>query len=100
MAQQKKHENFEKVWSEIIKKSAHDEVFKQRLLKNPSQVLKDHGIETPSNIHLKVVENTATTHYLVLPANAKDLSEEDLRKVSGGKGVMAMGVMAMGVMSM
>jgi hypothetical protein len=99
--QEKTAADFEAKWAKIIKRTATDEVFKQKLLKNPNQVLKENGIEIPSTITLKVVENTKDTRYIVLPESqvARDLSEDQLKKVSGGfaSQVVAVQVVAVNV---
>jgi len=80
--------DFQKKWAEIINKAAHDQVFKQRLLSNPVSVLKEYGIALEPGVTVEVVENTPRKHYLVLPESgaAKDLNEEEIRKISGGRG--------------
>ncbi len=81
----KKKHDFEKKWNEVIKKASVDQGFKQQLLKNPGQALKLHGVDVPSGVTVKIVEDSPTTLYLVLPHYSKhDLSEEQLREVAGG----------------
>lgn len=82
--------DLEKKWAEIVKKCEKDQVFKQRLLQNPKQVFKDHGLEVPAGITLKILESTKDTHYLILPESrmARDLSDSELLKISGGAGAL------------
>jgi nitrile hydratase len=62
-----------------------DQVFKMRLMKNPREALKEHGIELPANVNLKVLEDKADTRYLILPReSAGMLSQEDLKNVAAG----------------
>ena len=51
----------------IIAKAWADEAFKQRLLANPSEILREEGIEAPNDVEIRVVESTANLHYFVLP---------------------------------
>lgn len=72
-------------WQKVIAKAMGDQVFRMRLIKNPKEALKDHGIELPANINLKVLEETAGTKYLILPQEqAGKLAEEDLKKIASG----------------
>lgn len=72
-------------WQKVIAKAMVDQIFRLRLMKNPREALKDHGIELPANINLKVLEETADTKYLVLPREgAGKLSEEDLKHIASG----------------
>ncbi len=86
-----KKEDLEKLWSQIVKRTWTDEVFKQRLIKNPKQVIKDeYRIDVPSNIGIKIVEAQANDVILRLPPNqaSEELSAEQLKKVfaAGGEG--------------
>jgi len=67
-----------------------DSTYKARLLSNPPTALAEIGVEIPAGTTINVVENTAGTQYLVLPvspANASELSIEDLEKVAGGASI-------------
>jgi len=60
------------IFGKVIAKAASDAEFKQRLLSDPRAALSELGIEPPKgmeNVTLKVVENTADTVHLVLPAS-------------------------------
>ncbi len=81
-----KREELEKVWSQIIKRTWTDEVFKQRLLKNPKQVIKDeYRIDIPSDAGIKIVEAQAEDLILRLPPKqaSGELTHEQLKNVSG-----------------
>jgi hypothetical protein len=52
----------------IIALAWQDETFKQQLITDPMRVLSATGLQLPSNIEYRVVENTATVQYLVIPA--------------------------------
>ena len=72
---------------QIIVKSWADEGFKQRLLKDPAAVLKEEGLVIPQGLDLRVVENTDSVFYLVLPKpplHSDELSEEEMGKAAGG----------------
>ncbi|PWW05160.1 putative ribosomally synthesized peptide [Paenibacillus cellulosilyticus] len=52
----------------IVNKAWAEPEFKQQLLDNPLQALKQaFGITMPEGSNLKVVEETTTSHYLVIP---------------------------------
>ena len=70
----------------LIAKAQTEPAFRQALLKNSKAAIeKEFGVKLPAGAELKVVEETATTNYLVLPASAEgELSDADLEKVAGG----------------
>ena len=56
-------------------------------MSDPHAALAEVGVEVPAGNTVKVMENTADTHHLVLPASppaAGELSSEELEKVAGG----------------
>ncbi|MFC5403359.1 NHLP leader peptide family RiPP precursor [Cohnella soli] len=62
---------------QIIQKAWEDAAFKAALLSDPkSAILDAFGIAIPESIELKVVEETPTTYYLVLPPNPEDVSSD------------------------
>jgi hypothetical protein len=64
--------------------------YRQALLKNPKSVLEGQlGTKIPDSIHVKAVEETADTMYVVVPYVPKagaELSDSALEMVAGGKG--------------
>ncbi len=72
--------------AKFIARANTDPAFKQALLSNPKAVLAaELGVALPAELDVKVLEESATSIYLVLPAPAGDeLSEQALEKVSGG----------------
>ena len=75
-----------KKMQQIVAKAWSDEGFKQQLLANPRATLQGAGIELPPGVELKVVENTSSVRYFVLPMklSCDELSDDDLDRVSGG----------------
>jgi len=58
---------------QIIKKAWADPAFKKSLLSEPKEAIKAaFGIEIPAGVDLKVVEETSSQYYLVLPTNPED----------------------------
>ena len=69
----------------IIAKSWADDAYKQRLINNPADVLKEEGVPVPDGITIKVVENTPTLFYVILPQNpGGELTDEELDCAGGG----------------
>jgi hypothetical protein len=71
----------------VITRAWTDSNFKHRLLTDPHAALEEVGVEVPNRVTIKVIENTADTRHLVLPAvpdDADSLSNEELEKVVGG----------------
>ncbi len=66
-----------------------DADYKARLLSDPHAALAEVGVAVPAGTTVKVLEDTAETHHLVLPvspaaAAAGELSSEELEQVAGG----------------
>jgi Nitrile hydratase, alpha chain len=85
MAQQQASD-WGKQWGQVVAKAWADAAFKQRLLADPHAVLKEHGLEVPRGLQVKVVENTDSVRHLILPTkpSSDELSEEALGVVAGG----------------
>lgn len=84
-------EQTRKKWAEIIAKAWTDEKFKQKLMANPSRVLKEYGIEPPAHKTFKIVEETKNEKYLILPESpSSTLSEEELVKIAAASGIDAL----------
>jgi hypothetical protein len=47
--------------------STYDHALRERLLSDPSSVLKERGIDVPDGVNVKVVEDTATLHTFNIP---------------------------------
>ena len=81
-----------KTWSQIVAKAWADDNFKKRVLSNPAAVLREHGVQMPAGVDLRVVENTDTVTHLTLPPKPKteveELNDGELASVVGGLGVL------------
>ncbi len=67
MAEAKKPSVREIMTKEIISKARHDKEFKKLLLENPREAVKQVGLNVPEFVDLRVVEETGTVCYIVLP---------------------------------
>ena len=56
-----------KLWGQIVTKASQDENFRQRLLADPANVVKEFDVELPAGVQLRVVENTDQVLHLALP---------------------------------
>jgi hypothetical protein len=83
-------------WSQVVGQAWADDSFKHRLFANPTATLKEYGMDMPSGLQVKVLEdteevpeNTGTIVHLVLPARPsdEDLLEEELVGGVGGQAV-------------
>ena len=55
-------------FDQLLERAQSDATFKQELLHNPKAVLtKELGANIPENVELKVLEETQSTHWLVIP---------------------------------
>ncbi len=78
--------------NQVMQKAWSDAEFKQQLIETPREALAALGVELPAHlagVNLKVVENTADTLHLVLPAPPTpegELSDDELDGVAGGHG--------------
>ena len=51
----------------VIAKAWADEVFKQKLISQPKETLREEGLDPPAELEVRVVESTQKVIYLVLP---------------------------------
>ena len=78
--------NRSEIEQKLIEKSEQDPAFRRRLLAQPRETLeKEFGIAVPASVNLQVIEETANSLMLVLPAAAGELSDLELEAVAGGK---------------
>ena len=65
-----------------------DEALKARLMADPKAVLKEHGLDVPDGMDVKVVENADDCVHITLPAPPAgdgDLSDDELSNAAGGE---------------
>jgi hypothetical protein len=63
---------------QIIQKAWEDAEFKEKLITNPKEAVKEaFGIEIPDTIEVEVVEESANKVSLVIPQNPKDVKSVD-----------------------
>ncbi len=80
----------EEAEKQLIAKAWKDAKFKQALIQNPREVIsKEFGVEIPADISVKVLEETPSNLYLVLPAapafmEGGELSDVELEAIAGG----------------
>ena len=73
----------------LIEKALKDNDFKQRLISDPREVLKEEfNISIPSSINLNVIEEKENEITLVIPndgfSKSEELNPEELDLISGG----------------
>ena len=64
-----------------------DEALKARFMADPKTVLKEHGLDVPEDLDVKVVENADDCVHITLPAppaGDMDLSDDELSNAAGG----------------
>src|SRR5262245_12141647 len=72
----------------LIARAWQDEAFKQQLLADPrAAIAAETGGMVPPGMEIRVVEETASVRYLVLPCNTTQLSDEQLDLTAGGMSV-------------
>ena len=66
-----------------------DEALKARLMSDPKAVLKEHGLDVPDGIDVKVVENADDCVHITLPQRPSvEVSDEELESAAGGGRVL------------
>ena len=81
----KKMESREQIEARINIKAWKDPQFKSKLLHNPQEALEEFGLKVPPHAKLHVHEEKENDWHLTLrrsPPNAKNMSEEELSKIS------------------
>jgi hypothetical protein len=76
------------LWDKIVEQAQKNPKYHEQLMKDPRGLMeKQLGTTIPANIRIQVLEESADTYYIVLPAQAAEgaeLSDADLEKVAGG----------------
>jgi hypothetical protein len=70
---------------EILAKCGVDDSFKQRLLTDTRATLETEGILLPEGLSVQIHENTPEVWHVILPNRPKDLTDDDLDAVAGGR---------------
>ena len=71
--------------AKLIAKAQADPAFRQARKEPQDRHEKAFGVSLPAGTELEVLEETATTNYLVLPTDTDgELSDPDLQSVAGG----------------
>ena len=81
-----KHKN---VLAQLFAACWKDEALKARFMTDPKAVMKEHGLDVPDNMDVKVVENADDCVHITLPAPPAvetDLSDDELSQAAGGCG--------------
>jgi hypothetical protein len=79
--------NEKNAYAKIVAHAWKDARFKEKLLKNPKEALKEMGMDVPANFDVRVIEEKTNSSTFILPkapAVAKELSEQELQKLAGG----------------
>ena len=63
----------------VIAKAWTDEQYRKRLNSSPHEVLAEAGIQVPKTHKVKVVEDTADTVHVVLPARPSHMTDAQLK---------------------
>jgi hypothetical protein len=86
MATDPRRQGQARTWGQVVARAWSDEGFKRRLLAEPGAVLREQGMDVPSGVEVRVVENTGRVAHLVLPPRPAEgeLSEEQLAQAAGG----------------
>ncbi|MFI5334953.1 MAG: NHLP leader peptide family RiPP precursor [Chlamydiales bacterium] len=84
-------DKFRKAWAEVVARAWKDDLFKRKLLTRTNEALKEYGLAVPAGVNLKILEETSTSTYLVLPNKPQEeLSETEMKKmVAAGEIVSA-----------
>jgi hypothetical protein len=71
-----------RIMGQIIAKAWTDDVFKQRLVKNATAVLKEEGIDVPMGLEVKAVANTDKLFHLVVPQRPGKLTDKQIEEAA------------------
>jgi hypothetical protein len=84
--------NEKNAYTRIVAHAWKDARFKEKLLKNPKEALKEMGMDVPANFDVRVIEEKTNTMTFILPkapAQTRELSEQELQKLAGGAALSA-----------
>ena len=61
-----------KNYAQLIAKAWVDPSLKERLLNNPADVLKEHGVTLPEGVEAKFIQDTDKVKHFILPSKPDD----------------------------
>jgi hypothetical protein len=74
-----------RIAGQVIARVWSDDDFKQQLIANPNEVLRDAGMDIPPGLELRILENTENLTYITLPPPpAEELSDDALEAIAAG----------------
>ena len=79
--------NIGEIWAQIVERCWEDEKFKQRVIANPKEVLREYGFENPNWKYVVIEEKErGLKYYLSMPKKpeSESKSEESLKNISAG----------------
>ena len=72
-----------RIAADVFARTMTDPEFKAQFIADPAGVLSAAGVEVPEGLTIKVVENSSSTFYVVLP-DPEAVTDELLAAASGG----------------
>jgi hypothetical protein len=84
----------------IVRRASQDAAFKQRLVADPTEVLREQGLPLPAGLEWRVLEDTDQVSHLVMPSQPveRELTDEELEQVTGGLVVIAIIAVLIGLL--
>ena len=83
----KKNQLSKKIWAEIVKKSWKDPAFKELLLKNPKEALKEFDVLFLTDETISIIESKEKEIILLLPPppiKTEEITEKELENLAAG----------------
>jgi hypothetical protein len=74
----------QKIMGKLVSKVWSDDALKQRLIANPTEVLREQGLNVPPGVKIEVHEDSDAVRHIVIPKRPGQLSDEQLDLVAGG----------------
>jgi hypothetical protein len=81
--------SWQQQWGQVVAQAWSDDGYKQRLLADPAAVLGERGLTPPPGKQIRIIEDTADTVSIVLPAKPGELSDDELDQAAGGAAYIA-----------
>jgi hypothetical protein len=80
--------NYQTIQQQALARAIKDKAFRQALVSDPKAALaREFNVHFPDSVTIRVLEDTPTTHTIVLPpqeAAVQELSDAELEAVAGG----------------